>query len=136
METTHYASNTNKEGEYIPKSYRFERDMDTSNLKKRYDFLQFDDEANEHIVYQDIQELIDKPSELAKLVNYFVTHQKERLEILEDYSRGENYTILHGRKRLEEDKADYRIRHDLAGKASRFFTGYSVGKPITITDSG
>lgn len=135
METTHYASNTNKEGEYIPKSYRFERDMDTSNLKKRYDFLQFDDEANEHIVYQDIQELIDKPSELAKLVNYFVTHQKVRLEILEDYSRGENYTILNGRKRLEEDKADYRIRHDLAGKASRFFTGYSVGKPITITDS-
>lgn len=135
-ETTHYASDTNQEGIYIPKAHQFERDMDVDSLSKREDLLQFDKEANEHYVLRDLDELLDESKQfklLVETIQHFKEVQVDRLQILEDYSNGENWTILHGRKRLEEEKADYRIRHDFAGKASRFFTGYAVGKPITIT---
>lgn len=134
-DTTHVATDLNTEGEYIPKSYQFERDMDRDDLTAREDYLQFDKRSNEHYLAISIDDVLDETKQfkpLADMIDDFRKYQKERLEILEDYSNGENWTILHGRKRLEEDKADYRIRHDFAGKASRFFTGYDFGKPVTI----
>ncbi|MFI3632794.1 phage portal protein [Streptococcus parauberis] len=134
-DTTHVATDANIEGEYIPKSFQFERDMDGSNLESREDYLQFEKDANNHYLAQKIEDVLDGKKQfkpLADMIKDFQAVQKERLEVLEDYSNGENWTILHGRKRLEEEKADYRIRHDFAGKASRFFTGYDFGKPVTI----
>lgn len=134
-ETTHYADDILQEGQYIPRSYQFERDMEPTSLEKREDFLRFSDNANIHFMFHSAKELIEKdkePKDLKKMIGQFQADQVERLNILESYSNGNNYTILNGRKRLEPEKADYRIRHDLGGQASRFFTGYTVGQPISI----
>ena len=137
-ETTHHADDILQEGQYIPKSYQFERDMEPATLEKREDFLQFSDKANVHFMFHSAEKLIEKdkePEDLKKMVAGFFGDQIERLQILESYSNGNNYTILKGRKRLEPEKADYRIRHDLGGQASRFLTGYTVGQPISIGSS-
>ncbi|HEM5650999.1 TPA: phage portal protein [Streptococcus suis] len=137
-ETTHHADDILQEGQYIPRSYQFERDMEPATLEKREDFLQFSDKANVHFMFHSAEKLIEKdkePEDLKKMVAGFFGDQIERLQILESYSNGNNYTILNGRKRLEPEKADYRIRHDLGGQASRFFTGYTVGQPISIGSS-
>ncbi|HFU4369518.1 TPA: phage portal protein [Streptococcus suis] len=137
-ETTHHADDILQEGQYIPRSYQFERDMEPAILEKREDFLQFSDKANVHFMFHSAEKLIEKdkePEDLKKMVAGFFGNQIERLQILESYSNGNNYTILNGRKRLEPEKADYRIRHDLGGQASRFFTGYTVGQPISIGSS-
>lgn len=134
-ETTHQADDILQEGQYIPKSYQFERDMESTTLEKREDFLQFDEKSNNHFMTQSVDALVPKngePETLQKMVDEFMFIQVKRLKILEGYSDGKNYTILNGRKRLEPEKADYRIRHDLGGQASRFFTGYTVGQPISI----
>lgn len=134
-ETTHQADDILQEGQYIPRSYQFERDMEPTSLEKREDFLKFGDKANTHFMFHSVDDLVpeDKePEVIRKMVSEFIANQVERLKILEGYSNGNNYTILNGRKRLEPEKADYRIRHDLGGQASRFFTGYTVGQPISI----
>lgn len=134
-ETTHHADDVMQEGQYIPRSYQFERDMEPANLEKREDFLRFSDNANVHFMTSSADDLVDTEQgleDLKKMVGRFQDDQVERLNILESYSNGNNYTILNGRKRLEPEKADYRIRHDLGGQASRFFTGYTVGHPISI----
>lgn len=130
IETNHYG-----EGEYIPKSYQFERDMDYDNPAQRVDGLQFDDEANEHFVYHDMNDLLTTESgkkTLAEMINTFINKQKERLGVLDGYSKGKNYTILHGRRRLEQEKADYRISHNWGGYISDYITAYLLSKPITI----
>ena len=134
-ETTHHADDILQEGQYIPRSYQFERDMEPTSLEKREDFLRFSDNANVHFMTSSADDLVDAKQgleDLKKMVGQFQGDQVERLNILESYSNGNNYTILNGRKRLEPEKADYRIRHDLGGQASRFFTGYTVGQPISI----
>ena len=133
--TTHSADDILHEGQYIPRSYQFERDMEPTSLQKREDFLHFPKEANTHFMAQSADDLVDTfqgREKLEKMVVQFQDGQIDRLNILESYSNGNNYTILNGRKRLEPEKADYRIRHDLGGQASRFFTGYTVGQPISI----
>ena len=134
-ETTHHADDVLQEGQYIPRSYQFERDMEPTSLEKREDFLRFSDNANVHFMTSSADDLVNTKQgleDLKKMVGQFQDDQVERLNILESYSNGNNYTILNGRKRLEPEKADYRIRHDLGGQASRFFTGYTVGQPISI----
>ena len=134
-ETTHHADDILQEGQYIPMSYQFERDMEPTSLEKREDFLRFSDNANVHFMTSSADDLVDAKQglqDLKKMVGQFQDDQVERLNILESYSSGNNYTIINGRKRLDPEKADYRIRHDLGGQASRFFTGYTVGQPISI----
>ncbi len=37
--------------------------------------------------------------------------QKQRLAILASYAQGDNFSILSGHRRLDDEKADYRVRH-------------------------
>ena len=123
------------EGQYIPVSQRFERDMDFIDTEKRSDSLQFSDNANTHFVYHDMNELVDTEAGkkvLAKMIGTFNGEQKHRLEILDGYSKGINHTIFNGRKRLEKEKADHRVSHNWGGYISNYITGYLMSKPITI----
>ena len=133
--TTHHASDTNAEGHYIPKSYRFERDLDNDTQSSRFDSLQFSEQSNTHFVHHDIKELLTttKGQKLfAEMLTIFFSEQKPRLEILDGYSRGHNHTILTGRRRLENEKSDYRVTHNWGGYISNYITGYVLGKPVTI----
>lgn len=126
-----------QEAEYIPKSHRFERDMDVEPLDDRQDTLSFADESNEHFVFSgervdDLYETEEGLKELTYMLRLFFSEQKERIEILEDYSKGRNTTILSGRRRIEANKADYRISHNYGGYISDFITGFILGNPLTI----
>lgn len=134
-DTTHNAPDEFTEGAYIPKAYQFERDMDISDRSDRYDTITFNDDSNAHFTYSDMESLLDTANgrtNLQDMIKIFMSSQKERLEMLESYSKGENFTILHGRRRLEDEKSDYRIRHNWGGYISNFITGNILGKAITI----
>lgn len=124
--------------EYVPKSYRFERDLDGNEVEKRVDSVRFSEESNEHFVYEDIEHLFETADgrvDLADMLRLFFKSQKQRLRILEDYSRGNNTGILTGRRRLDVNRADKRVRHPFGGYISEFLTGFVVGKPVTISSS-
>ena len=134
-DTTHHADDLNTEGKYIPKAYQFERDMDSGNSDKRVDSLQFDEEANTHFIYHDMNELIDTEdgkAVLIQMIQTFMSSQRERLAILDGYSKGKNHTILAGRRRLEQEKSDYRVTHNWGGYISNYITGYLMSLPITV----
>lgn len=121
---------------YVPKSERFERDLDSDTKAMRRDNVVFEKDSNDHYVYDDMQELLTTSQGLADLnamLKNFLNVQMERLETLEDYSKGENTAILSGKRRVEEGKADKRIRHPYGGYISGFITGFIGGKPITVT---
>lgn len=120
---------------YIPMSERFERDLDTETVSQRRDNITFDEDSNVHFVYDDMNELIGTAGgldTLANMVRTFYGAQRERLDVLEDYSKGENTAILTGKRRIEDNKADKRVRHAFGGYISGFITGFIAGKPITL----
>ena len=128
-------TNTTDEGHYIPKAYQFERDMDYSAPDKRVDTLQFDEDANSHFVYHSMGELLTTEKgkkTLSEMIKTFFHSQRRRLDILDGYSKGKNFTILSGRRRLEAEKSDYRVAHNWGGYISNYITGYLLSKPITI----
>lgn len=120
------------EGEYVPKSYQFERDMDNDSTDDRYDTLHFPDGSNDHYVYESSQALEENLIDVAEMIRDFFSVQKERLDILNGYSKGQNHTILQGRRRIGEDKADYRISHNWGGYISNFTTGFISSIPIDV----
>jgi len=136
VNTDHYADDINDEGEYIPKAYQFERDMDHPQKNKRFDTLVFEEEANERFVYEDMETLLETEEgkdDLANMIRSFRSSQYERLKTLEQYSKGENVTILAGRRRIEENKSDNRIRHNFGGYISGYITGFLMSEPIDVT---
>ncbi|MDE8687940.1 phage portal protein, partial [Streptococcus gordonii] len=62
----------------------------------------------------------------------FFDSQKKRLKVLASYAKGDNYSILSGHRRLDTEKADYRVRHKWGGYISGFATSYVIGNPVTI----
>ena len=111
------------------KSHEFQYGVDD----RRIDSLQFSEQSNTHFVYHDMNELVDSRRDLLKeMVTRFFDEQKPRLEILDSYSKGQNYTILSGRRRIEDNKSDYRVTHNWGGYISSYITGYLMSVPITI----
>lgn len=131
-----YEEELEVEGGYVPVSYRFERGMDGGGDYSRSDSLSFERDANIHFVYQDMQELLNRPEDVKHMLELFMHAQKERIEILEKYSEGKNHTINIGQRRLEKNKSDYRISHNFGGYMSNFVTGYVIGNPVTIEYEG
>ena len=120
---------------YVPVSERFERDMDMEPGSQRRDNITFDEDSNVHFVYEDMNALISTGiglDTLANMLRTFYGAQRERLDVLEDYSKGENTAISNGKRRIEENKADKRIRHAFGGYISGFITGFIAGKPVTV----
>lgn len=134
-DTTHYASDTNGEGLYIPKANQFERDINTRDGTSRHDYIEFDEEANTHFLADDADKLVDTENGqkvLKDMLQTFFSSQKERIDVLDDYSKGNNTNIKLGERRIDNNKADYRIQHNYGGYISSFVTGYLLGKPITV----
>ncbi|MCG4823759.1 phage portal protein [Streptococcus gordonii] len=66
------------------------------------------------------------------MIQTFFDSQKKRLKVLASYAKGDNYSILSGHRRLDNEKADYRVRHKWGGYISGFATSYVIGNPVTI----
>lgn len=139
-ETTHYATDENLEGVYIPKSHQFERDINTDGHKiSRNDSLQFKKDSNIHYLAESMEYLLETEEgkkEFENILKNFLNSQKERLEILDKYGKGENETIYQGDRRIEENKADHRIAHNFGGYIADLSTDFILTKPVTITYDG
>lgn len=116
----------------------FEYDYNREHFK-RVDSMSFSDKSNTHFIYDDINELVNTTKGLEKLhlfLNDFNESQVDRLRVLEQYSNGDNTLITTGSRRIEPEKADYRIKHNFGGYISKFVTGYAISKPVTIEYKG
>lgn len=141
-ETTHYADDKNLEGVYIPKASQFERDMETGDdimILDRHDNVEFSLGANEHFILDDIDELVKTKEGLKAIktaVETFLLEQRPRLQVLNSYAHGQNEAIKKGDRRLEKDKADYRIAHNYGGYIADFITSFIISKPVSISYNG
>ena len=112
----------------------FEHGLDIE-VSTRNDSLQFNRLANEQFRYSSAEELLNTPEgkkAFRDMLKAFFDYQKQRLRILGSYARGENYSILSGKRRLDKEKADYRVRHRWGGYISGFATSYVIGNPVTV----
>ena len=125
------------EGEYVPKSYQFERDMDRDTVMNRHDSVEFQDGANDHFLADNMDDLLNTAEghkRLRRMLSQFKGAQLDRIQILDDYSKGNNTDIKTGQRRVDKNKADNRIQHNFGGYISSFVTGYLLGNPITLDE--
>ena len=115
----------------VLKVNEFERDLDSTDIG-RYDTVEFSENSNSQFVYSSMDDLMNNLSDLQRMIESFIREQKFRLEVLEDYSKGNNWGIRQGQRRIEKNKSDYRIRNNYGGYITSFVTGYLLGKPLTI----
>lgn len=101
----------------------------------RNDSLRFDSISNEPFRYSSSEALLETAEgkkALKDMLTVFFESQKKRLRILSSYAKGENHSILYGKRRLDKEKADYRVRHRWGGYISSFATSYVIGNPVTV----
>ncbi|WP_221620126.1 phage portal protein [Streptococcus minor] len=118
----------------MDKVNEFEHGIDTVT-KTRNDSLVFDNLANEQFRYSSADDLLNTEKgkkALRDMLAAFFDFQKRRLKILASYAQGDNFSILSGNRRLDEEKADYRVRHKWGGYISSFATSYVIGNPVTV----
>ena len=118
----------------MDKINEFEHGIDTVT-KTRSDSLVFDNLANEQFRFSSSDDLLntDKGRKAFRdMLAAFFGSQKNRLKILASYAQGDNFSILAGHRRLDDEKADYRVRHKWGGYISSFATSYVIGNPVTL----
>ena len=112
----------------------FEHGLDIET-GSRNDSLRFDSISNEPFRYSSSEALLETAEgkkALKDMLTVFFESQKKRLRILSSYAKGENHSILYGKRRLDKEKADYRVRHRWGGYISSFATSYVIGNPVTV----
>lgn len=118
----------------MDKVNEFEHGIDNVT-KTRFDSLYFGTLSNEQFRYTSADELLNTDpgrKALRDMIQTFFDSQKKRLKVLASYAKGDNYSILSGHRRLDNEKADYRVRHKWGGYISGFATSYVIGNPVTI----
>ena len=118
----------------MDKVNEFEHGIDTIT-KTRFDSLYFGTIANEQFRYVSSDELLNTANgkkAFRDMIDTFFSSQKKRLKVLSSYAKGDNYSILNGHRRLDNEKADYRVRHKWGGYISSFATSYVIGNPVTV----
>lgn len=118
----------------MDKVNEFEHGIDNVT-KTRFDSLYFGTLSNEQFRYTSADDLLNTDAgrkALRDMIQTFFDSQKKRLKVLASYAKGDNYSILSGHRRLDNEKADYRVRHKWGGYISGFATSYVIGNPVTI----
>lgn len=115
----------------MDKVNEFEHDESFNSESKRGPFP-FPVASNIHYRYSSADDLLEHPKDLADMVRHHRANQVPRLSVLDDYYKARNTGIMTGRRRKDEDKADYRAAHNFAKLFSQFDTGYLTGNPLKI----
>lgn len=118
----------------ILKANEFERGIDRVTIDRQNNII-FDNLANVHFKYNNTDDLFNTAKGrkvFRDIIATFLSAQKTRLNILDGYSKGNNYNILNGVRRLDKEKADYRVRHNWGGYISSFATSYVLGNPVSV----
>lgn len=109
----------------------FENGVDTHRVtgsKQR-----FPDEANKVFKYSSADNLLNNIEHLEQMIRDHEQYQRPRLQVLEDYYKGNNVTILSGQRRKEEHQADNRAVHNFAEYVVNIYQGYMFGIPLKTT---
>ncbi len=84
---------------------------------------------------ESIQDVIANPEQLMAMIKHHLKYQVPRLKYLESYYLGNNQAILSGKRRIEENKSDHRVRHSFAEVISNFINSYTLSNPVKITSN-
>lgn len=87
------------------------------------------EDANIQYRFQDLEDVLDN---LGDIINHHVTYQRPRLEVLDEYYKGNNLTIMNRKSRSNSSKADNRIPNPYASYISGFVQGYLTGIPVKV----
>ena len=109
----------------------FEYGMNNGNFNNWENFY-LDRRNNSWYNYSSSQELMENLGDLEDIIKDFLKYQVPRLSYLNSYVTGNNFGIMHRRKRTDPTKADYRCRHNYGKYISRFISGYTFGVPVRI----
>ncbi|MDQ0158815.1 phage portal protein [Alkalibacillus salilacus] len=113
----------------MQKANEFEHGLDgNSGIKRR-----FSKYANIQYTHDSAEELVKNTDDLSEMIKHHVEHQRPRLDVLDDYYKGDNTAISVLQRRKEDDKADHRARHNYAKYVSNFMQGFLVGVPIAMS---
>lgn len=110
----------------MDKVNEFEYGVDRQTTSKQ----RFSDEANLHYRYSLDEDLAEDKDTIMDYVRHHMRNQRPRLDELRRYYEGENVRILEEKRRKEENSADHRAVHNIAGYISTFIQGYMSGVPI------
>ena len=134
----HYDEN----GDYIPKSKRFERALDEEPLNKtefgRIRAVEFGENSNIDFYASSDTEVLDGIDGEAPLLPHFLDvffgEQVKRMDILYGYSEGKNHTVLNDVRRAtsSKNKSDKRVAHNWGGYISEFATSFMLSKPVSL----
>lgn len=94
----------------------------------------FSIDSNIHYRINSVDELLsDNYKLLGAMIQHFITNQVPRLQTLDDYSKGRNTAIYDGERRIDSNKADYRIAHNFGKLIAQFVAGYTTSTPVKYT---
>lgn len=113
----------------------------TNNFEKNIsaptntEFMQwFDVASNINYKYESAETLLNHPEIISKMIAHHLQHQVPRLQILDDYYKAKNTTIMQRPDRKDDERADYRIATNFGKVISQFMVGYMTGNPIQVAD--
>lgn len=81
---------------------------------------------------ESIEDILNDSRILSRMIMHHYNYQVPRLNILESYYLANNAAILNGKRRNDEKKADYRVRHAFADVISNFLNSYVLANPVKI----
>ena len=81
---------------------------------------------------ESIEDILNDSRILSRMIIHHYNYQVPRLNILESYYLANNAAILNGKRRNDEKKADYRVRHAFADVISNFLNSYVLANPVKI----
>ena len=113
------------------KANEFETNTDTRTPYFK-DYSVFPYESNLNYRYTSAEDLLNNLDVVKDIIEDHHNTQVPRLEVLDDYYKARNNTIKQNKRRLEEEKADYRPANNFAKIGTQFDVGYNTGNPIKI----
>ena len=104
----------------------------TSTKPSPSDAIRFDIESNIHYRANSEEALLENDFKLLReMIQHHNDRQVPRLVMLDNYTKAKNDGIYKdGSRRTEDEKADYRVAHNLAKVVTVFDVGYNTGVAI------
>lgn len=112
----------------------WEYGIDTPQSHSSDSMVTYTDESVMRYRADSIEELLSKPKKILDMIVHHRSFQVPRLDILDQYYKGNNPVILSGNRRKENDKSDHRVRHSFAGVISDFLNTYVLSNSVRVED--